>query len=150
MTDSYAMVMVAAKQLLFRHSHWLAPVLWFCWQTTRMWTRSRWDTQGRMGEVYNWIEMIESAVQLLADRGLVDPKNVGIIGFSRTSWKTDLAMRTDSNFRFAAALSADGGLYNYGTYWTHNIRAVGESFESQLGGPPYGASLSLWVKYSRL
>ena len=102
---------------------------------------------GRMGEVYNWIEMIESAVQLLADRGLVDPKNVGIIGFSRTSWKTDF-MLTHSNFRFAAASSADGGLYNYGTYWTHNIRAVGESFESQLGGPPYGASLSLWLKYA--
>jgi dipeptidyl aminopeptidase/acylaminoacyl peptidase len=102
---------------------------------------------GRMGEVYNWIEMVKSAVEVLAKRGLIDSKQVGVIGFSRTSWKVDF-MLTHSDFRFVAASSADGGLYNYGAYWTHNIKSLQDSLESQLGGPPYGDSFDAWLRFA--
>jgi len=105
------------------------------------------DYPGRMGEAYNWMSTVESAVEMLRRRGLVDPQNVGIIGFSRTSWKTDF-MLTHSEFRFLAASSADGGLYNYGVYWTHNILDLDRNLEFQLGGPPYGDSFENWLKFS--
>jgi hypothetical protein len=105
------------------------------------------DFPGRMGEVYNWMETIKSAAKMLVDNGLVEPERIGIIGFSRTSWKTDF-MLTHSDFKFAAASSADGGLYNYGAYWTHNMRGLQESLESQVGGPPYGHSLQYWLDYA--
>ncbi len=43
------------------------------------------DFPGDMGQAYNWMDMMESAIDLLSERGIVDRNNVGIVGFSRTS-----------------------------------------------------------------
>ena len=98
-------------------------------------------------EAFNWIAMIESGVALLSERGLVDKDNVGIIGFSRTSWNVDF-MITHSDFPFKAASSADSGLYNYGSYWYDNNKDSMQSNEQAMGGPPYGESFKSWIKYS--
>lgn len=102
---------------------------------------------GKMGEAYNWIETIRSSIEALAGQGMVDPTNVGIIGFSRTSWKTDF-MLTHSDFRFRAASSADGGNYNYGMYWLFNMKGLEDSFDAQVGGPPFGDTFANWVKFA--
>ncbi|MCI0721499.1 MAG: prolyl oligopeptidase family serine peptidase [Acidobacteria bacterium] len=102
---------------------------------------------GEMSEAFNWMAMVESAIELLVNRGLVDIERVGLMGFSRTSWKTDF-MLTHSDFRFAAASSADSGIYNYGSYWLSNQARTHSASELQMGGPPYGEAFKNWLAYS--
>lgn len=102
---------------------------------------------GEMSEAYNWMAMVESAVDLLADRGTVDQDNVGISGFSRTSWLTDFTL-THSSYKFAAASSADSGVYIYGAYFEYNSRALMTALETEVGGPPYGDTFKNWLQYA--
>ncbi len=100
---------------------------------------------GELGQAYNFIAMVESAVKLLVGRGMADERNVGIIGWSRTSWKTDFLL-THADLKLAAASSADSGIYNYGAYWVFNQASLED--EGMYGGPPYGPSFSNWLKYA--
>jgi hypothetical protein len=102
---------------------------------------------GEMREAYNWMAMVEGAVDLLVDRGMVDRNNLGIGGFSRTSWLTDFTI-THSSYRFVAASSADSGIYTYGGYFMSNSHGLMSGFETQLGGPPYGKTFNNWLKYA--
>ena len=102
---------------------------------------------GQMGEAFNWMAMIESAVSVFSKQRLVDENQVGIIGFSRTSWLLDF-MLTHSKVKFAAASSADSGAYNYGSYWLMNDERLFVAYETQYGGPPYGESFQSWLKYA--
>jgi dipeptidyl aminopeptidase/acylaminoacyl peptidase len=95
-------------------------------------------------EAETMVASVEAAVDFLAERGLTDKDNVGIIGFSRSSWKVDYLL-THSDFKFRAASSADGGIYNYGAYWRYDGWATSE-YEAGYGGPPYGATLQNWLK----
>jgi len=102
---------------------------------------------GTIGEAFEFIAFVEGAVDMLERRGSASRNNVGIIGFSRTSWQTDF-MLTHSAFPFVAASSADSGLYNYGSYWMWNSDARMRDWESELGGPPYGATFENWVRFA--
>ena len=102
---------------------------------------------GDMSAAYNWMAMVESAVDLLADRGLVDKNNVGIAGFSRTSWLTDFTL-THSDYHFVAASSADSGIYIYGAYFKRNSLSDITGAETQVGGPPYGETFKHWLMYA--
>jgi dipeptidyl aminopeptidase/acylaminoacyl peptidase len=102
---------------------------------------------GEMSTAYNWMAMVEGAIDLLARRGMVDPENVGIAGFSRTSWLTDFTL-THSTYHFIAASSADSGIYTYATYFRYNSQDVITGSETLVGGPPYGETLKDWLKYA--
>jgi dipeptidyl aminopeptidase/acylaminoacyl peptidase len=102
---------------------------------------------GEMDFAYNWMSMVESVIDFLSARGLVDPNRVGIGGFSRTSWLTDFVL-THSRHKFVVASSADSGIYNYGTYFKYNSRESMKSAETQVGGPPYGGTLANWLAYA--
>jgi dipeptidyl aminopeptidase/acylaminoacyl peptidase len=102
---------------------------------------------GEMSAAYNWMAMVESAVDLVARRGMVDSQNIGIAGFSRTSWLTDFTL-THSTYRFIAASSADSGIYTYGAYFRYNSQSEITSSETQVGGPPYGRTLKDWLRYA--
>ena len=102
---------------------------------------------GSMSFAYDWMNMQESAIDLLAKRGLADKNNVGIVGFSRTSWLTDFTL-TYSAYKFAAASSADSGTYTYGGYFRYNNSARMKSWDEQLGGPPYGDTLRNYLEYA--
>ncbi|HEV2396208.1 MAG TPA: prolyl oligopeptidase family serine peptidase [Candidatus Sulfotelmatobacter sp.] len=102
---------------------------------------------GEMSEAYNWMGMVESAIDLLVSRGIADKKNVGLVGFSRTSWLTDFAL-THSSYRFIAASSADSGIYTYGAYFRYNSQAQIKSAETQVGGAPYGECFRYWQGYA--
>jgi len=97
-------------------------------------------------EAKTMVASVEAAVDHLERKGIADRNNVGIIGFSRSSWKVDY-MLTHSTFRFRAASSADGGAYNYGGYWLFDGWGA-ESEEVAYGGPPYGAALQNWIRYA--
>jgi dipeptidyl aminopeptidase/acylaminoacyl peptidase len=102
---------------------------------------------GEMSEAYNWMGMVESAVDLLASRGIVDNERIGIAGFSRTSWLTDFTL-THSAYHFIAASSADSGIYTYGAYFRFNSAEWMKGEEMEVGGPPYGDTLQYWLAYS--
>jgi dipeptidyl aminopeptidase/acylaminoacyl peptidase len=102
---------------------------------------------GQMSAAYNWMAMVESARDLLVRRGIVDPENIGLAGFSRTSWLTDFTL-THSTYHFAAASSADSGIYTYGGYFRYNSRGLITAWETQVGAPPYGKTLTDWLKYA--
>jgi dipeptidyl aminopeptidase/acylaminoacyl peptidase len=105
------------------------------------------DYPGQMATAYDWMSMIESAIDLLADQGLADKDNVGIVGFSRTSWLTDF-MLTHTAYHFAAASSADSGDYTYSGYFFFNDERTMTNYESQIGGPPLGGTLKNWLNFS--
>lgn len=102
---------------------------------------------GEMSDAYNWTAMVESAVDLLSDRGLVDRMKIGIGGFSRTSWLSSFTI-THSTYSFMAASLADSALYSYGQYYKYNSFRAIQGAESQIGGPPYGPTFDYWRKYA--
>lgn len=105
------------------------------------------EIPGEMSDAYNWMSMVESAIDLMDSQGMADRDNVGIVGFSRTSWLTDFTL-THSTYKFRAASSADGGIYTYGGYFRYNRSADMQGDETQIGGPPYDETFKLWLKYA--
>lgn len=99
---------------------------------------------GRMREAWNWKAMVESAIAALSRKGLADASNVGLAGFSRTSWLCDFTV-THSVFPFVAASSSDGGAYTYRGYFKYNSGINMDTDESQVGGPPLGKTLRNWL-----
>jgi dipeptidyl aminopeptidase/acylaminoacyl peptidase len=91
----------------------------------------------------------ESAIDYLDRRGLIDLNRVGITGFSRTYWYVTYTL-THSKHHFAAAAVADGLDYGYLQYilFSNYAEGIGSSFEQVYGGPPYGKSMSRWLKQS--
>jgi hypothetical protein len=87
----------------------------------------------------------DSAIDFLDRRGLVDRNRVGVIAFSRTFWYVTYTL-THSKHHFAAAALADGVDYSYFQYMAFPYIAA--DFEPVYGGPPYGKSLSRWLKES--
>lgn len=77
---------------------------------------------------------VEGLVDYLTERGIASKDNVGVIGFSRSSWKVDYLI-THSDLTLKAASSADGGLGNYGGAWIYD---GGPASEQQTAG--YGGS----------
>jgi dipeptidyl aminopeptidase/acylaminoacyl peptidase len=102
---------------------------------------------GEISEAFNWMAMVENAIDLLSEQGLIDRDRVGIVGFSRTSWLVDFTL-THSTYRFGAASSADGEAYTYTGYTRFLDMGALLTDEAELGGPPYGNTLKYWLEYA--
>jgi dipeptidyl aminopeptidase/acylaminoacyl peptidase len=102
---------------------------------------------GEVREAYNWMSMVESVIDLLAERAVIDKDRVAIGGFSRTSWLVDFTL-THSTYSFSAASSADSGIYTYEGYFQHNSIEGMKAAETELGGPPYGSTFRNWLDYA--
>jgi dipeptidyl aminopeptidase/acylaminoacyl peptidase len=83
----------------------------------------------------------EGAIDFLANKGMIDRENVGIIGFSRTAYEVAYTL-THSKYRFRAATLADGMTGSYFSY----IVSPDQDYEALNGGKPFGEGLSLWLK----
>jgi dipeptidyl aminopeptidase/acylaminoacyl peptidase len=100
---------------------------------------------GGISEAFRAMDAFETAKRELDRRGLIDPALVGLMGFSRTSWTVDFTL-THSKETWAAAVSADSGIYNYGTYLgDKNLRS---GMAAMYGGPPYGETFKVWLDYA--
>lgn len=103
---------------------------------------------GGIAEAALQTQVYDSAVKTLADRGLVDKNNVGIIGFSRSGWYTEFAL-VHGETRYRAASVTDNVSYSF---FEHSIGPiVGDSSKgtsAMYGGPPYGTTLKNWLDYS--
>jgi len=100
---------------------------------------------GGISEAFRGMDSFETARRELDRRGLIDPARVGIMGFSRSSWTVDFTL-THSKETWAAAVSADSGIYNYGTYLgDKNLRS---GMAAMYGGPPSGETFKAWLEYA--
>ena len=85
------------------------------------------------------------AIDALAGRGLIDPKRVGVIGWSRTSYHVKYAL-THAPELFAAAVATDGVNYGFGDYLS-GIDLLGDedapTWVEKYGGGPW-ANLDRW------
>ncbi len=102
---------------------------------------------GQLGEAAYEMEVWESAVASLDQRGLIDPTKVGIIGFSRTGWEVEFGL-VHSKVKFAAATATDNVDYSLGEYWLRSSSAYRSLYDAMYGGPPYGKTLKNWLDYS--
>ncbi len=88
----------------------------------------------------------ESAVNNLADSGLVDRTRVGVIGFSRTCFHVLYALARRPNL-FAAASVTDGVNFSYVEYLlAHGMDEYLNESEIINGGPPFGNNLTKWTR----
>lgn len=95
-------------------------------------------------EAESTVASVESLVDTLDRRKMIDKSNVGIVGFSRSSWKVDYLL-THSSLRLRAASSADGGGGEYGTLWMYDGGDIAESIEKGYGGVFVGEARAAWL-----
>jgi dipeptidyl aminopeptidase/acylaminoacyl peptidase len=88
-----------------------------------------------------------AAIDQLAKSGLIDPKRVGIIGFSRTCWYVEESL-LESPDRFAAAVLADGVDQSYLQYMLHAPEQPAMEAERYSGTKPIGLGLEAWIKFA--
>lgn len=93
------------------------------------------------------LSSLESAIDCLDRKGLIDRNRVGIIGFSRSGSLVSYAL-THSKFHFAAAAVADGSDLGYFNYLILANLGVGRELEFINGGPPFGDGLNSWITRS--
>jgi dipeptidyl aminopeptidase/acylaminoacyl peptidase len=96
------------------------------------------------------VEGYESAVEALSAEGQIDPKNIGIIGFSRTCLYVMRAL-TGSSLTFRAAAITDGLMNSYVDYMLAVSGDKGgylSDANGTIGGAPIGAGLKLWIAQS--
>lgn len=102
---------------------------------------------GNIGEAAFYMDIWDSAINALDQRGLIDRNKVGIIGFSRAGWYTQFAL-AHARTRYKAATTADNVMYSMGTYWYAHIDKQMDHDDDMYGGRPYGKSLKNWLDYS--
>jgi dipeptidyl aminopeptidase/acylaminoacyl peptidase len=104
---------------------------------------------GTPREVRGMAAAFEAVIDYLDARGIVDPRRVGVIGFSRTGLGVEYAL-THSRRRFAAATLADCNDAGYFLYLSilNFIGYVAADYEGLNGGVPFGKGLRSWEQNS--
>jgi dipeptidyl aminopeptidase/acylaminoacyl peptidase len=102
---------------------------------------------GKIGEAAFHMDIWDRAVEKLDTAGVVDPNNVGIIGFSRAGWYTEF-MLAHSKTHYRVATVADNVQYSLGEYWLAHSDWILRGFETVYGGNPYGSVQKNWMQYS--
>jgi dipeptidyl aminopeptidase/acylaminoacyl peptidase len=98
-------------------------------------------------EASNNVVGIETAIEHLADSGLIDPHHVGLIGFSRTCWYVESALIKYPEL-IAAATIADGVDASYMQYhlWGEGNSEVAREYELINRAKPLGeAGMQEWL-----
>ena len=108
--------------------------------------RDRHTHSGTLQEAEDHVVGFEAAIDQLVAEGIVDPKRVGIIGFSRTCWYVESALIRDPE-RFAAATISNGVDWSYIQYRLFGVddASAGETIGSY-GAKPIGDGLHRWVE----
>jgi dipeptidyl aminopeptidase/acylaminoacyl peptidase len=93
------------------------------------------------------VSQLESAVDYLSDRGIVDRSRVGLVGFSMTGFQVRYAL-AHSQYHFAAATSAEGNDFGYWQYVVDgNFPGWVAQNERTYGGPPW-SNWEPWIEDS--
>jgi dienelactone hydrolase len=86
----------------------------------------------------------QSAIARLAADGVIDPRRVGVIGFSYTCFHTLYALTHDPRL-FAAAAITDGNEMSYAQYLFRDPE-IQDITDKVNGGPPWGQGLARWLE----
>lgn len=91
----------------------------------------------------------QSAIRELDNQGLINPRRVGVVGFSRTCWYAWNALVKDPTL-FTAATIADGDTNSYMEYMLFGNRGylMRVQEEHLHGGSPFGKDLPRWIDTS--
>jgi hypothetical protein len=100
--------------------------------------------EGVPEEPEQFVEMLTGAVGRLTADGIVDPKRVGLMGYSRTCWHVEYVL-THSGLEIGAALAADG---MDASYISGSLLPYYKGYSADLGAPPFGAGLAAWLERS--
>ena len=96
------------------------------------------------------VEGLEAAIEQLVRSGLVDPTNIGIIGFSRTCFHV-MEFLTSSAIHLKAASITDGVMEDYLQYMQEvDDSTVAREFDVMVGARPFGHGLQQWLTRSPL
>lgn len=106
--------------------------------------RDRHDHMVTPEEASDMVRGFETAVDQLVAAGLIDPKRVGIIGFSRTCYYAESALLYASE-RYAAASIADGVDESYMQSMFFDVDRTFIEGASIYGAKPFGPGLKNWV-----
>lgn len=110
--------------------------------------RSSW---GDCGESARWVAMVESAIDALDAAHLVDPKRVGVIGFSRFGMHVHHLL-TFSNYPIAAATICDSIAATPLTYaFVYGFSYPGMlewEADTEMGAPFWGEGIESWRERS--
>ncbi|MEO8735828.1 MAG: hypothetical protein ABI380_04745 [Edaphobacter sp.] len=93
------------------------------------------------------LEAYRSAIESLSDAGMIDPKRVGVAGFSWTCWYVINAIVKAPKL-FAAATVADGLDNSYMEYllFGPGPPSIHKQIDQIRGGSPFGPGLKRWVE----
>jgi dipeptidyl aminopeptidase/acylaminoacyl peptidase len=122
------------------------------------WNEAEWEAHyppgypGKQGyggfqEAASAMDVWDSAVIALSERGLIDPKRVGIEGFSRKGWYVEFIL-AHAKTKYRAATVTDNVQYSVGEYWLNHTASHLSGYDLLYGGPPYGKTLKNWMDYS--
>lgn len=90
------------------------------------------------------LDGFQSAVARLTTDGVIDPRRVGVIGFSYTCFHTLYALTHDPRL-FAAAAITDGNEMSY-TQYIFRDPEIQDITDKVNGGPPWGKGLASWME----
>jgi hypothetical protein len=97
-------------------------------------------------EAQDHLEGYRSAVEHLSNDGLIDPRNVGVIGFSWTCWYVENAL-IKAPMLFTAATIADGIDHSYMDYhFSISSPELEEQDDKIIGAKPFGTGLKSWLE----
>lgn len=97
------------------------------------------------GEVL--LSQLESGIDYLESRGIIDRQRVGLVGFSITGYTVWYAL-THSSYQFRAATTSEGNDFGYFSYLVDNSSVWTAQSEAPYGGPPWGGDLKNWIDNS--
>lgn len=109
----------------------------------------RWDHVDQYQESLDQLSGYQAAIAQLSSDHLIDPRRVGIIGFSRTCWYVEEALIRGPHL-FAAATISDGVDYSYLQYlqFGEGHSFFQNDFEKINGSKPFGIGLKQWTTRS--
>ena len=96
-------------------------------------------------EGWNALELFETAVDTLVDKGLVDPSKVGIYGWSHGGFIVNFLIAHSAKFK--AACYGEGADYNPSGYWWSGEDVWPKILDNIFGGPPWGETLSNYQSF---
>jgi dipeptidyl aminopeptidase/acylaminoacyl peptidase len=94
------------------------------------------------------LSQYESAIDYLDSLGLIDRQSVGLVGFSITGFTVRYAL-IHSQYKIAAATSAEGNDWSYWTYVLFGeYPGMATQAEMPYGGPPWPGNWKSWMEES--
>jgi dipeptidyl aminopeptidase/acylaminoacyl peptidase len=100
-------------------------------------------------ELEHAMKEYDDAIDYLDQKEMIDPKRVGIVGFSRTCMYVKYAL-THSTHHFAAAVVSDGvdaGYMQYLLFLNADPLEAADS-DTVIGAAPFGKGLTRWLEKS--